>query len=84
MNMYLIDGNDWVVASSEADAVSAAEENYGETLEEMSGEVPEVELLSPDRKVTVQNHNDTGESLTLTCAEWIARDGRGLLCSVNW
>jgi hypothetical protein len=76
---------DTVVAEDLADVRAALAEMYGdsdEVAEMMSdGFVP----VPDDRAITIHNLEDVpGNKLTLTAKEWIAREGRGLLCSTEW
>jgi hypothetical protein len=76
---------DTVVAEDLADVREVLVEMYGDSDEvtEMMNDwfVP----VPDDKPITIHNLEDVPTSkLTLTAKEWIAREGRGLLCSTEW
>jgi hypothetical protein len=76
---------DTVVAEDLADVREVLVNLYGdsdEVTEMMNDGFAEV---ADDKSITIHNIEDDPRSrLTLTAAEWIAREGRGLLCSTEF
>lgn len=76
---------DTVVAEDLADVRAVLVDLYGDSDEvtEMmnDGFLP----VSDDTSITIHNVEDVpANKLTLTATEWIAREGRGLLCSTEF
>lgn len=76
---------DTIVADDLADVRKVLVELYGdsdEITEMMNDGFAEV---SDDKSITINNVEDVPhQRLTMTAAEWIAREGRGLLCSTEY
>lgn len=77
-------GNDWVVASTRADAAMALAEHQGEANDE-----DELKLLPDDSELTLAVDaggdicpvEDGVATLTMPCAAWVLKEGRGYLGS---
>ena len=83
MQVYT-NGTDTVVAESIDDVRAVVEAQYGCTMESEGWSLDEWHRVKDDKPITITNYDDQGNKLTLTAAEWAARDGRGLLCSTEW
>lgn len=77
---------EWLIAGDREDLRALWRENTGCTDEEFE-EQEFYELPGESKLRIICNEqgeiDDTGEPLELTCAEWIAREGRGLLCTTE-
>ena len=75
------DGEDWVVAESAEDATAIWTEHYGEPAEELYWK-----RWDDGRTLSVFDfdEDDNVHKVMRPCAEWIAQNGRGWLCSVNY
>ncbi len=75
------DGEDWVVAESAEDATAIWTEHYGEPAEELHWK-----RWDDVRTLSVFDFDEDGNvhKVMRPCAEWIAQNGRGWLCSVNY
>ncbi len=69
----------WVIASSPEDAQKVQVEYEGTTTEEAYAP-EEWARVSADKVLSIRD-DGTGETSKRTAAEWIARQGRGFLCS---
>lgn len=83
MHIYQNEVTDWVIAADEADANAVLREHYMYTQEELEEEQMQVTTMWPDDK-PLRISDDDGTKTTLTPAEWIAREGRGFLCSTEY
>ena len=72
------DCEDWVIASNEEDADRICAELYG------SGELDLEWRKLPNDKVVCVDFEDGPGRLELTCEQWIRRNGRGHLCSLDY
>lgn len=85
------DDCEWVIARGEADAFRVREEHTGEPSDAWS--MCFWRELAPDEKLTIWANCETGKvtmvddpdggPVTLTCAEWIKRQGRGWLATTE-
>lgn len=80
-------GPDWWIGSSVADVLAQIVEHYGDP--DFVADEDEPELLRDDHplRIVCDEHgeiSDEGESVTKTCAEWIAKEGRGMLASSEY
>ena len=89
MHIYTNEVTDWVIAADRADADSVLCEHYASardeplTRDQLVREGLEVTGDWPDDKpLTITD--DDGTKTTLLPAEWIAREGRGFLCSTEF
>ena len=75
------DGDDWVIAESAEDATAIWTEYYGEPAEELHWK-----RWEDSRTLSVFDFDEDGnvQKVMRPCAEWIAKNGRGWLCSVNY
>jgi len=75
------DGEDWVVAESAEDATAIWKEHYGEPAEELSWK-----RWDDNRTLSVFDFDTDAEvrKVSRPCSGWIAQNGRGWLCSVNY
>lgn len=73
-------GYDWVVATSAEDARDVACALSGERIEDY--DAGDWEFCAPGSTVTIRGE-DGAPGETRTCAEWVARNGRGFLCSTE-
>lgn len=81
------DDTDTVVAADLADAQKVWEEHHGSTFEQEMMTLDDWSQVPDDKPITIHNVDGRGtddDKLTLTAAEWAARDGRGFLCSTEW
>ena len=75
---------EWIIAESPEDASKIQASNIGEE----ASSPDQFELIPEDSTLTI--HSDEGEfpegetPSTKTIAEWIAWNGRGVLCSAEW
>lgn len=74
---------DWVVAADLDDVRKVLVEQYGDTPEIDTWIEEGFTPLDDDKPITITNYS-SGDPLTLTCADWIAREGRGHLCSTEY
>lgn len=72
------DGEDWVIASSAEDADRICAELYG------SGDLECKWRKLPNDKVICVDFEDGPGRIELTCGQWIRRNGRGHLCSLDY
>jgi hypothetical protein len=77
---------DWYVARSARDAAAMQRQSSGLSRRDQEWEFC---ALPDDRELTILVDDrgqitDFGERLTLTCAQWVARNGRGILCSLEY
>ena len=79
-------GTDKVIATDIEDAWAAWCETTGESREAYSGETWAWEQMPDDASLPIMRDPESGDRTkdTLTCAEWVAKDGRGFLCSTEW
>ena len=70
------DGEDWVIAESAEDATAICAATFGSY--EGDGEWRK---LPGDKVISVC---DGSETLELTCEQWVARNSRGHLCSLDY
>ena len=84
LSVYDIDG-DTAIAYNEEDAYSVMAEYEGITVAESKAtrENAIPTITSDDAVITVRSDED-GSDTTLTAAQWVAREGRGFLCSTNF
>jgi len=76
-----------IVATDQDDAWGVWEDHCGETAADYDEE--DMETCEPEWKLRIMidgdgSISDHGDSLELTCAEWIEREGRGYLCSEGY
>ncbi len=84
LQVYHVDDSDWVVAESAEEAIRIGEALYGAPYERYDDE-PTPSYPEDDGKVLpIHNFADDGVTVTHTCAEWVALQGRGFLCSENY
>src|SRR3954468_13083839 len=78
------DGQDWAIAESADEAARMVGEMTGD--DDITGE--DFEALAPDVKISVLcedgRPSDQGVGVEKTCAEWIAQEGEGILCSTDF
>lgn len=79
-------GTDTVVAPDLDRVPAILHAHYGSTMEEEGWSLDEWHEVPDDKPITICNIHDRGadDKLTLTAAEWAARDGAGFLCSTEW
>ena len=82
------DDVEWYIAASAVDAMAAQRELTG--MRE-SNQDPETWEQVPDERslaIHMDDHGNAAEAdapvVTKTCAEWIAEQGRGFLCSTEY
>ena len=75
------DGEDWVIAESAEDATKIWAEHYGEPSEELHWK-----RWADNRTLAVFDfdEDDNVQKIMCPCSEWIASNGRGWLCSVEY
>ncbi|NUP08379.1 MAG: hypothetical protein HOW73_20205 [Polyangiaceae bacterium] len=88
------DDTDCVIARDVHDAVAVMRETYGEGYEPPNHDgVIELEQLADDAELTIwadpngdvgEPHADGNALLTQPCSAWIAKRGRGFLCSTEY
>lgn len=83
MHIYTNEVTDWIIAADEADANAVLREHYGYTQAQLEEEGAHVRKQWPDDKL-LRVHDDDGVKRELLPAEWIAREGRGFLCSTEY
>lgn len=83
MHIYTNEVTDWIIAADEADANAVLCEHYGYTQEQLEEEHIQITSQWPDDK-TLTVRDDDGVRAKLLPAEWIAREGRGFLCSTEY
>lgn len=81
MHVYS-DGTDWYVAESALDACHQQEELAGN--DDASPEDEWEQLADDTTDFTIHDFDGTGVAKTQSIREWIAENGRGLLCSTEW
>ena len=77
-------GTDTVVANDRADIASVIESFYGSTMEQEGWSLDDWREVPDGKPITISNYDGNDNKLTLTAAEWAARDGRCFLCSTEW
>lgn len=77
---------DWVVAESPEEAAILAQELYGPSSDPEGHDTPgHWTQVADDKPLAILDTEDPkGPKTTKTCAEWIASNGRGLLCTTEW
>jgi len=90
LHLYMTpDGGEWVIAHTQDDAWRAREEQTGEERDDFRDNwwvelKPHDQLeiyVDPDDGVPTDPEDSGARPLTLTAAEWVARRGRGWLCT---
>lgn len=80
-------GTDTVIAANLADVRSVIEAQIGCTLEQEGWSLDDWSALPDEEPLTI-NLEEQPEGLdpkvTKTCAEWVASEGRGFLCSTEY
>jgi hypothetical protein len=91
VNVYVISDADKVIAHGEADAWAVWTETTGMDPGEEFSEDPDeaIQELPADKVLRIicdadGNPSDDGETISRTCAEWVAHQGRGFLCSTEY
>jgi hypothetical protein len=88
VNVYVISDADKVIAHGEADAWAVWTETTGMDPDE-EGCREDIWELPADKELRIVcdadgNPSDDGETISRTCAEWVAHQGRGFLCSTEY
>lgn len=84
---YLESSEEWFVASSAEDAWKLALELWGGQKSDYDDDGEDDFVQCPDDAeltINVADEDDPPEKLSLTCAGWVKRNGRGHLCSVDY
>ncbi len=83
MKIYENMVTDWVIAESMDDANQVLCEHYQRTPEKLlEDELQVVGQRADDKPLTITD--DDGTKTTLLPEEWVAREGRGFLCSTEF
>jgi hypothetical protein len=65
------------------DDLCALQQEECGTEEGVDFERTDFRILDDSEKITISDEDGTNE-VTLTAAEWCAKNGRGILCSTEW